>query len=148
MSESGLSRRIARQTAARQQFMQFHSDEVRLLAQLGLMAIGRREESIVSAIFAAIELLRPQSSIAFVGLAMNHLYAGRVIEAVCCLERGLETVDEQDRPELHALLAMACHFEGRPAQCERALSQAGDVPIALALRRQVSGEERLTVPAT
>lgn len=127
--------------------MHFHSDELRLLAQLGLMAATRRKDSAATAIFAAIEVARPQSSITFVGPAMNHLCAGRLIEAIRCLERGLEVVGIPDRPELYSLLALAYHFEARPSQCERALAQAGDIPLALAVRRQTAGALQIAAPA-
>ena len=127
--------------------MQLHSEELRLLAQLGLMAAGQRDESAAIAIFSLIELARPQAAYTFIGPAMNHLYAGRCIDAIRCLERGLEMVAAEDRPELHALLAVACRFDMRHGQCERALAQAGDVPIAQALRREIAGTEDAPAPA-
>lgn len=119
--------------------MQLDSEELRLLAQVGLMAARRSDPAAALAIFDAIEQERPEAPIAFIGPAIVHLQAQRYAEAIRCLERGLERVPAGDRAELNAFLAMACRLDGRHDQCERALGMAQGVPLASALQRVGAG---------
>ncbi|MFY8102754.1 MAG: tetratricopeptide repeat protein [Ramlibacter sp.] len=116
--------------------MQIAPDEIRLLAQVGLMAANRSDIESAKKIFAAVEQERPKASIAFVGLAIAHLQAGDLQGSVRCLERGLAQVDAADRPELHAFLALAYRLGGLHDRSEKALSSAGSVPLAQGLRRE------------
>lgn len=119
--------------------MEITSEELQLLAQVGLIATRRHDSAAVTAIFSCIEQARPTSPIAFIGPALGHLWQGRGSEAIACLERGLARVEEGDRCVMQAFIAMACHAYGRSAQCDRALGLAGEEPIAVALRRFWSG---------
>jgi predicted Zn-dependent protease len=116
--------------------MHIAPDEIRLLAQVGLMAADRSDVESAKKIFAAVEQERPKAPISFVGPAIAHLQAGDLQGSVRCLERGLAQVDAADRPDLYAFLALVYRLGGLHDRSEKALNSAGSVPLAQGLRRE------------
>ncbi len=116
--------------------MQLTPDEIRLLAQVGLMAASRSDLESATKVFAAVEQERPKASIAFVGSAIAHLQVGDLQGSIHCLERGLTRVDAAERSELYAFLALAYRLGGLHDHSEKALKSAGSVPLAQGLRRE------------
>ncbi|MEY2617688.1 MAG: hypothetical protein RL522_690 [Pseudomonadota bacterium] len=116
--------------------MDIAPEEIRLLAQIGLMAANHADVESATRIFAAIELVRPRHSVVFIGPAIASLQAGATPEAIRCLERGLAQVDAADRTELQAFLALAYRLCGLQGRSDNALKSAGNVPLAQGLRRE------------
>lgn len=116
--------------------MHITPEEVRLLAQIGLVAANHADIDSTTKIFAAVEQERPKTSIAFIGPAIAHLQTGAVSDAVHCLERGLAQVEAGDRPELQAFLALAYRLGGLHDRSDKALKRAAKVPLAEGLRRE------------
>jgi Flp pilus assembly protein TadD len=85
-------------------------------------------------IFRAIELSHPNRSMAYAGQALARLAVGRPAQALAAVDRGLRLARPEDHGELHTLRGVALLAVGRPAECGVALRQAGDNPLAMAMR--------------
>jgi len=59
---------------------------------------------------------------------------GRPAQALAAVDRGLRLARPEDHGELHTLRGVALLAVGRPAECGVALRQAGDNPLAMAMR--------------
>ncbi len=112
-------------------------EEIKLLAEVGMLAATQADLTAARAIFAAIEQERPDAAAAYAGLALAYLFRGRSEEAVECLQRGLLAVPSEEQSDLQAFLVLAFEVEGRRADSERALRAAEDHPFALAVAASV-----------
>lgn len=115
-------------------------EEIRVLAQVGLMAARACDTDTAEVIFSAIERSHPLRSMAYVGQVMARLAVGRVPDALLAAERGLQKVRPEDRAELHGFRALALKAAGRHQVCKEALDQAGETPIAQALREKIEAD--------
>lgn len=109
-------------------------EQIRALAEIGIMAARRRDVDTAEVIFRAIELSHPNRSMAYAGQALARLAVGRPAQALAAVDRGLRLARPEDHGELHALRGVALLAVGRPAECGVALRQAGDNPLAVAMR--------------
>ena len=98
------------------------------------MAARRRDVDTAEVIFRAIELSHPNRSMAYAGQALARLAVGRPAQALAAVDRGLRLARPEDHGELHTLRGVALLAVGRPAECGVALRQAGDNPLAMAMR--------------
>lgn len=109
-------------------------EQIRALAEIGIMAARRRDVDTAEVIFRAIELSHPNRSMAYAGQALARLAVGRPAQALAAVDRGLRLARPEDHGELHTLRGVALLAVGRPAECGVALRQAGDNPLAVAMR--------------
>jgi Flp pilus assembly protein TadD len=109
-------------------------EQIRALAEIGIMAARRRDVDTAEVIFRAIELSHPNRSMAYAGQALARLAVGRPAQALAAVDRGLRLARPEDHGELHTLRGVALLAVGRPAECGVALRQAGDNPLAMAMR--------------
>lgn len=109
-------------------------EQIRALAEIGIMAARRRDVDTAELIFHAIELSHPDRSMAYAGQALARLAVGRPAQALAAVDRGLRLARPEDHGELHTLRGVALLAVGRPAECGVALRQAGDNPLAMAMR--------------
>jgi len=87
------------------------SEEVRLLTEIGFVAIGRNDPDRARRLFAALCELRPDVTFAYLGLAMALMSGGRAPEAVDLL---LKVASQfADDPEVQTLLGMALRLCNR-----------------------------------
>lgn len=117
-------------------------EQIRALAEIGIMAARQRDVDTAEVIFQAIERSHPNRSMAYAGQALARLAVGRHAEALAAVDRGLRLARPEDHGELHALRGVALLAVGRPAECGVALRLAGDNPLAVAMR-----EPTPTLPA-
>lgn len=110
-----------------------------MLTEVGFVAAARREVRRAERIFGALELARSHAAFAYVGLASTYLNAGRPVDAIAVLDRGLRIADPQAHSELHAFRGLALHAAGRNAESVSALQRAGDIPLA----RRMLGEQHV-----
>jgi len=109
-------------------------EQIRAQAEIGIMAARRRDVDSAEVIFRAIELSHPNRSMAYAGQALARLAVGRPAQALAAVDRGLRLARPEDHGELHTLRGVALLAVGRPAECGVALRQAGDNPLAMAMR--------------
>ncbi len=109
-------------------------EQIRALAEIGIMAARRRDVDTAEVIFRAIELSHPNRSMAYAGQALARLAVGRPAQALAAVDRGLRLARPEDHGELHTFRGVALLAVGRPAECGVALRQAGDNPLAMAMR--------------
>jgi hypothetical protein len=107
--------------------------ELRLLAEVVLLAGAQGDLVNARKIHAALEACRPAATFPHALLAMALLNRCQRDEAVRLLDSGLRIADEAGAPDLHALRAFALHLAGRRAESERAAKAAGDHELARAL---------------
>lgn len=110
--------------------------ELRRVADIGWLATQRGMLPQALRIFSALELARPDSAAGFIGLAMAHVRARALDEALRAIDRGLRTVEPSQHPELHAFRGFVLKLAGRGSECEKALRQAGEQPLARVLLAQ------------
>lgn len=113
--------------------MHIEVEDLRALSMVGFLAAARGRVDEANAIFKAVEIERPTSAAAFVGMALAHLTVGRTVEALAVLDRGLKVQGQADLPELHAFRGLALQLSGRAAESLKALRQAGPLPLAKAM---------------
>lgn len=113
-------------------------EQVRALAQVGLMAARRCDVNTAEVIFAAIERSHPQRAMAYAGQVVARLAVGRLKAALQAADRGLCRVRPQDQAELHTLRGVVLLAEGRRRESEEALRQAGAHPLAQALAQDIA----------
>ncbi len=106
-------------------------EQVRTLAQIGLMAARRCDTDCAEVIFAAIGLSHPDRAMAYAGQAMARLAVGRLSDALSAADRGLRLARPADHADLHAIRGLVLQVAGRQAESEAALRQAGAQPLAL-----------------
>lgn len=107
--------------------------EIKLLAEVGMLAATRGDLAAARAIFSAVEQERPECAAAYAGPAVALLVRGRPDEAIEGLQRGLALVPPEAQSDLQAFLGVAFHLDGRTAESLRALGAAKEHPLAAAL---------------
>lgn len=112
--------------------------EIRLLTEVGFLAAAKADIRQAEAIFASLELLRPNGAFVYCGLAFAYLNAALYDSCIAVLDKGLQRVAAEDVPALQSVRALALAWAGRASESERALASAGTHPLA----------ERLRSPAT
>ncbi len=105
-------------------------EQIRILAQIGLMAARRCDTDTAEVIFAAIARSHPDRSMAYAGQAMARLAVGRLPDALAATDRGLRLAREEDHADLHAIRGLVLKAAGRQNESEAALRQAGSHPLA------------------
>lgn len=113
--------------------MLLERESIRLLVEVGLLAAKQADVRRAERIFRALELLRPEGVFVYAGLGVAYLHAGRMVDALVVLDRGLQLVAAADRAELHALRGMALQMSGRISESRQAFIRAGDLPLAKAM---------------
>ena len=106
------------------------------MTEIGLLAAGRGDVLRSEVIFGALQRLRADRGFAWVGLALCYLNAGRADDGAHLLERQVNFVVAEDRPEMHAFRALVLQLAGRHSESRRALAAAGPHPLA----RRMAGE--------
>lgn len=109
-------------------------EELKLMAEVGLLAATRGDAPAAEAIFAAVAQERPDAAVVYFGSALAQLFVGQSLEAIDILQRGLTRVPVVDQPALHALLALAFQSGGRAAEYAEALEAAGNSTLAEVMR--------------
>ncbi len=107
--------------------------DLQLAAEIGWMASQRGMQPQALRIFGALELARPDSAAGFIGQAMAYSRTKALDEALRALDRGLRTVEPSQHPELHAFRGFVLKLAGRGHESEKALKQAGELPLARVL---------------
>jgi len=115
------------------------SDEIQLLAQVGMLASARADVRGARAIHEALKLLRPDRDFSYAGLAICFLNAGQPDEAVRVLEQAVLQVRQEDQPDIKALLALALHQAGRQSESRRVAREAGHAVLARTMLGEPSG---------
>ncbi len=113
--------------------MMVDPDELRLLADVGLIAALQGDLAAADGIFRAVESERPAAAVSYIGPAVARLCLSQPAAAIECLQRGLKKVPLDDQSELHAVLGVAYQIDGQSAASHRALRAAGDLPLARAM---------------
>lgn len=108
-------------------------DEIRLLAEVGFLAASKGDVASSSAIFAALEQLRPKQNFAYIGLAVAHLNVGEHDLALKALDRGVVNADPDQLPELQSFAGLALHLAGNSAKSRALLQKVGDNALARAI---------------
>ena len=116
-------------------------ETVRTLAQVGLLAGRSRDIDTAEVIFSAIERSYPDRAMAYAGLAMARLAAGRLRDALAVADRGLRLAQLEEHADLHAFRGLVLKALGRQMESDAALRQAGQQPIALELLAHPPGAE-------
>ena len=111
-------------------------NDLKLLAEVGMLAALRGDVAAAQTIFAAVRQERPQSAAGYVGPALALLFRGRASEAIGELQRGLLVVEASQQQDIQALLGFALQAEGRGAESQQALQAVCDHPVAAALLAQ------------
>lgn len=120
-------------------------DEVRLLTEIGFVAIGRSDPDRARQLFTALCELRPDSAFAYLGLAMALMSGGRALEAVRLLLQVISRFPKDAQAQTQ--LGMALRLCNRHAQSTAVLTQ-------LVRRRDIGEQEKrlaralLSEPAT
>ncbi len=111
-------------------------EDLQNLAEIGLIAASHGDVESAEAIFAALELERPTLAISYIGRAMGQMGAGQVTEAILELDRGLRLASPNEHAEIHLFRGVVLQAAGRASESVRALREAGDMPLALAMLGQ------------
>ena len=110
------------------------SAQVRTLTEIGMLAAGHGLAAEAATIFEALQVLRPQRSFPYIGLALASLNSGHPEEAVRILERDGLAACPGD-PDLRAFLGLALKLAQRPAESLRVLEAlVRDMPDAQSSR--------------
>jgi thioredoxin-like negative regulator of GroEL len=111
--------------------IEFKSEDVRMLAELGFAALSRGRNDEAAAIFAGVQAARPTQEAGFIGSALVHLARGEVDAAIRTL-RSLPPTDTA-----RTFLAMALHRGGDRATAREILAdvavtanQTADIVLA------------------
>lgn len=96
-------------------------DAMRLLAEIGFIATQSGQLAAARAIFESLRILRPESTLPYIGLAMADLAANRPQEAARTL-RDQALKQHPDDPELMAFLGLALHGAGEGEQAQKVLT--------------------------
>ena len=110
------------------------SAEIRLLTEVGFLAAAKADVRLSEAIFASLELLRPNGAFVYCGLAFAYLNAALYESCIAVLDKGLKHVAPEDISVLQSIRALAFGWAGRASESERALASAGTHPLAAILR--------------
>ena len=100
-------------------------DAMRLIAEIGFIGIESGQAAAARAIFESMLVLRPDSPLPHIGLAMAHLAAERPLDAV----RGLRDEGLKQHPgdqELTTFLGLALQAAGQNAEAQKVLATVID----------------------
>lgn len=131
----------------------FDRDEMRLLAEVGFLAAANAQLPAARRIFTALRLLRPDSVLPFIGLAVVSSHEGRPEEAVRLLaEDALRQIPRDE--ELRAFLGLSLVEAGRFAEAGKVLRELAPPPgsaephlrLAAGLLRNLEGARPPSVP--
>jgi Flp pilus assembly protein TadD len=93
-------------------------DEIRLLAEVGMMAANLGQAGDAKAIFEGLRVFRPAESFVYIGLALARMGTGAHMEAARLLqEEGLRARPGDE--EILAIMALALSLAGRHAEAGR-----------------------------
>jgi hypothetical protein len=93
------------------------SDEIRLLSDLGFMAIQTGHVVPALGIFHALRVLRPQHALPFIGIALSHVARGAVRDAVAVLSEGDAAVTvERDDLRLYQGLVLSLAGDSKASE--------------------------------
>jgi predicted Zn-dependent protease len=96
-------------------------DAMRLIAEIGFIGAQSGQPAAARAIFESLSVLRPDSTLPHIGLAMADLAADRPQDAARTLrDKGLK--QHPADPELMAFLGLALHSAGQSAEAQKILS--------------------------
>jgi predicted Zn-dependent protease len=96
-------------------------EDMRLIAEIGFMGTQSGQLAAARALFEALKVLRPQSTLPHIGLAMAALGAEKPDDAVRILrDEGLK--QHPGDAELTAFLGLALHAAGRAAEASKVLT--------------------------
>jgi Flp pilus assembly protein TadD len=96
------------------------SDALRLLAEIGFMGAQSGQAPAARALFDALAVLRPQSTLPHIGLSMAAAGANKHQEGVRILREALKK--HAGDVELTAFLGLALHAAGETAQARRMMN--------------------------
>lgn len=108
-------------------------EEIRLLAEVGFLAVSKADTASSNIIFAALEQLRPRQNFSYIGLALGHLNEQDHYMALKVLDRGRANADPDQLPELLRFSGLALHLAGRNAESRALLQKAGDTALTKAI---------------
>jgi hypothetical protein len=100
-------------------------EDMRLIAEIGFMGTQSGQLAAARALFDALSVLRPQSTLPHIGRAMVALGADRPDDAARILrDEGLK--QHPGDAELTAFLGLALHAAGRVAEAAKVLASVAD----------------------
>lgn len=115
--------------------MELPANLLKTLTEIGLAAGGYGLKAEAERIFTAVQLLRPESDTAYIGLAVAQLGAGQYDQAATILrDQALKT--QPDSSLAKSFLGLALKQAGRNAEADKVLNEvvaANDHPQAVAL---------------
>ena len=129
-----------------------NSDAMRLVAEIGFIGAETGQAAAARALFEALLILRPDSTLPHIGLALAALAADRPEDAVRMLrDNGLK--QHAGDIELMAFMGLAMHAAGRPAQARDILqsvvdrAENSDEPCVLMARKLLESGAKAAAPA-
>lgn len=102
--------------------MEISTDLVKLLMEIGYVAVGSGLSAEAAAIFAGVEAARPESELPAIGLAVSQMNSGRADEAVRTL-RDKALVRKPDSQIAKSFLGLALKLAGFQADSRALLSE-------------------------
>jgi predicted Zn-dependent protease len=103
--------------------VQVDTETVRLLTEIGFMAMSRGKQREAEAIFAGVQAVRPKSETPAIGLALTRIGARKLDEAIRIL-RDDALARNPDSAEAKCYLGMALKLAGRASEADKVLREA------------------------
>jgi predicted Zn-dependent protease len=98
-----------------------NADTMRLIAEIGFMGTESGQAAPARVLFKALQLLRPESTVPYIGLAMAALAVEKSDEAIRILREEALAKHPKDM-ELMAFLGLALQASGKDAEAKGVLS--------------------------
>jgi predicted Zn-dependent protease len=126
-----------------------NSDDLRLLAEIGFMGAQSGQAPAARALFEALAVLRPQSTLPHIGLAQAAMGANKNAEGVRILREAL--TKHPGDVELMAFLGLALHAAGESAEARKTMNtvidKAGEADAAsVAMARKLLALNSMGTP--
>jgi hypothetical protein len=121
------------------EFSMLDKKDLQLLFSVGLLgaANGDMRRSLV--VFDALVAYAEQRNYGYIGKGFAYTCGNRLRQAIEVMEVGLRVVEPYDRAELKAFLSLTLMLAGRTVESQRYAREAGDVPLADAMRQHNIG---------
>jgi predicted Zn-dependent protease len=103
--------------------VQIDTQTVRLLTEIGFMAMSRGKAREAEAIFAGVQAARPESETPAIGLALTRIGARKLDDAIRILREEALT-RKPESAEAKCYLGLALKLAGRSSEAEKVLREA------------------------
>jgi predicted Zn-dependent protease len=113
-----------------------------MMMELGYLAAGSGFKAEAESIFEAVQVLRPDSEMPVIGLAVVKIASGQPLEAVSLLERRALRIDP-DSALARSFLGLALRLAGHGSRSHAVLEEvaaAGDESEAVTMARSLLAE--------